>query len=241
MTLVMLPPIGLDEHCWDWLEVGNMHRVTYPGHGGRPEGEAPWSLATIADETAAATSGSLDLVGVSMGGMVAQHIALRHPARVRSMLLACTTGASHPAVMLERAREVETGGIEPTLRTTLARWFSPDLLRDQPNHPAVRYAVATLRAISSRAMANGWRAIAGHNVLDRLGEVACPVACVAGHIDVATPVSTVAEIWKRLKRARLSVLAGPHMLHLENPAAFSAAVKEHLTWAAATDGGALHA
>src|SRR2546423_5053787 len=103
--------------------------------------------------------------------MVAQHVALRHPERFRSLLVACTGAAVEPGGMLERAAEVEARGIHGVLETTLERWFTPAALAAVPEHPGVAYARRTLLALDPGSFADGWRAIAGHDVRARLGEI----------------------------------------------------------------------
>ncbi|HEX4088631.1 MAG TPA: alpha/beta hydrolase, partial [Trebonia sp.] len=105
MTLVLLPPVGLDERCWDWLDLpAPAIRHVYPGFGARPRDNRPADLDTWADEVAGLGDGEpLDLVGISMGSMVAQHLAVRHRDRVNSLLLACTGGSADPATALARA------------------------------------------------------------------------------------------------------------------------------------------
>ena len=61
-------------------------------------------MASLADEVADAYDPPLHLIGVSMGGMVALNVAVRHPDRVGSVLVACTGAAVDPDVMRERAR-----------------------------------------------------------------------------------------------------------------------------------------
>jgi 3-oxoadipate enol-lactonase len=230
VALVLLPPIGLDEHCWDWLDLPvPAIRHVYPGFGGRPRDGRPGDLDAWADEVAALGDGEpLDLAGVSMGSMVAQHVAVRHPDRVRSLLLACTGGSADPGSALARAGAAEEEGMAAVLDATLRRWFSPEALAARPAHPGVAYATATLLALDPRSWADGWRAIAGHDVLAKLGAVTAPVTCVAGRDDLSAPVERVRALAEAIPGARLEILDGPHMIHLENPAAFSAALAAHL-------------
>lgn len=230
MTLVLLPPIGLDEHCWDWLDLTRPAiRHVYPGFGRRPRDSRPADLDTWADEVAALGDGSpLDLVGVSMGSMVAQHVAVRHPDRVRSLLLACTGGSADPAVALGRAGAAEAAGMAGVLEETLARWFTAAALAAGSGHPGVAYARATLLALDTASWAAGWRAIAGHDVLAALGAVTVPATCVAGRSDASAPLPRVRRLADAIPGARLEILDGPHMMHLENPAAFAAVLTAHL-------------
>jgi 3-oxoadipate enol-lactonase len=231
VALVLLTPIGLDAGCWAWTDlVGDgVFRHVFPGFGGRPRAAEPPTMATLADEVAASYPGELDVVGMSLGGMVGQHLTVRHPDRVRSLVVGCTGAAADPEVMEARAVAVETGGMEAVLDSTLERWFTQGVLQ-QAGHPGVEYARRTLLGLDPGSFADGWRAIAGHDVRARLPEIDVPVTCIAGTADAASPVLRTQDVADRVKNSRLVILDGPHMMHLERPAEFSAAVREHLRW-----------
>jgi pimeloyl-ACP methyl ester carboxylesterase len=231
VTLVLLTPIGLDDGCWAWTDLASeetaMH--VFPGFGGRHRAEPPPTMATLADEVAASYSGELDVVGMSLGGMVGQHLTVRHPDRVRSLVVGCTGAAADPVEMERRAVAAETGGMEAVLDETLERWFTPAALA-RPDHSGVAYARSALLALDPGSFADGWRAIGGHDIRDRLGEIRVPVTCIAGTADAASPVSRTQEVAERVQNSQLVILDGPHMMHLERPAEFSAAVRDHLRW-----------
>jgi 3-oxoadipate enol-lactonase len=230
MTMILLPPVGLDDGCWDWLSLpgdGCVKHV-YPGLGSRPRGGFELTLDNLADEVVTLADGPLDLVGVSMGAMVAQHAAIRHPGRVRSMVLACSGASASPAWSMEQAATVERDGMAAVLDSTLARWFRPETLAMSPAHPGVAYVTATLLALDPRSFADSWRAIADHDVLGQLPAVAVPATCIAGSADSAAPADRMRLLTDGLPDARLVVLDGAHMLHLENPRDFSRELAAHL-------------
>jgi 3-oxoadipate enol-lactonase len=235
VALILLHPIGLDAHCWDWLDVGQALKPTFPGHGSRPRPKRVASLDDIADEIAGQSDGRLDVVGVSMGGAVAQHLALRHPSRVHSLMLACTGGNTNREKLRERGQAAEDGGMESVLASTMQRWFTPEALEADPPHPGVAYARSCLMAMDPTAFADAWRALAEHDVLDRLKEICVPVTCLAASSDASSPVSARETLTRRLPNARMVILDGPHMIHLENPVDFSQAVRDHVSWSSATD------
>jgi 3-oxoadipate enol-lactonase len=203
----------------------------FPGFGRRPRRDSAPDMAELALEVVDSYDGPLDLVGVSMGGMVAQNIAVGHPGRVRSLLTACTGAATNAQAMLGRAEAAETQGMSGVLQTTLDRWFTPEALGEQPEPAGVTYARQTLLALEPESFADGWRAIATHDVRDRLAEIGVPTTCIAGDRDAASPIARGEEIADRVPNSRLVILEGPHMMHLENPAGLSAAIAEHLRWA----------
>ena len=73
MTLVLLAPVGLDAGTWELcdLPAGDVARHELPGFGARARAARTPTMASLADEVAGAHDGPLDLVGVSMGGVVA--------------------------------------------------------------------------------------------------------------------------------------------------------------------------
>jgi pimeloyl-ACP methyl ester carboxylesterase len=235
VTVVFMAPIGSDADSWERVHAAAAAvKHQFPGFG-RPRAATQPTMASLADEVAASHAGPLDLIGISMGGMVGQHVALRHPDRVRSLMVACTGAGVDPEVMERRAEAAESGGMAAVLDSTLERWFTPDALAQRPEHPGVAYARRTLLALDPHSFADGWRAIATHDVRARLPELTPPVTALAGARDSASPLQRSEEIAQRAQNGRLVVVEGaPHMIHLECPEQLSAAVEEHLGWAGAS-------
>jgi 3-oxoadipate enol-lactonase len=228
--LVLLHPIGLDSQCWVWAGLPEAIPLDLPGHGDRAlSGER--DLADVADTVVAAVDGPLDLVGVSLGGAVAQQIAVRHPARVRSAVFACTSPATRTEVLLARAEELERDGVEASLPPTLERWFSPDALA-QPDHPGVAYARRRLLADDPAMLSASWRMLAGHDLRRELTQLRLPVTVILAAEDKGTPRSAVDELHGLVPGAVLEVVLGPHMVHIEQGPLFAAAVRRHLLRAA---------
>ena len=232
-----MPPVANDAECWQWLELPEMPvvRHVFPGTGGRPRATVQPTMASLADEVAAGYEGPLDLVGVSLGGVVAQHLALRHPDRVRSLLVACTGASADRETMERRAADSEALGMAGMLDDTLERWFTPEFLASEEAPPALAYARSVLLALDPACFADQWRAIAGHDATARLGEIAVPTTALAGTADRASPPERTRVISDGVQRGRLVVLEGPHMMHLERPRELSAAIADHLRWAGALE------
>ena len=236
-TLVLLTSIGIDRDSWQWLDLPTEMPVAmpeHPGHGSRPPAEGRYGLDELADRIVAEVPGPLHLAGVSMGGIVAQHAALRHPDRVRSMMLAGTGASADAETMEERALAAERDGMAARIEGIMPRWFTPETLAAEPEHPGVRYVRETLLKLDPRAFANAWRAIGTHDVRDRLGELRLPTTCVAGAHDPAAPPERLGILVDGIAGARSVVIEdAAHMMQLERPEAFSAALHEHLSFAGA--------
>jgi pimeloyl-ACP methyl ester carboxylesterase len=230
-VLILLHPLGLDRHCWGLTALDTAGALDLPGHGDRIGVPVPSSVEAFADDIASQVSGSFDVVGVSVGGMVAQHLALRYPARIRSAVLACTTDRADARVALERAAAVEEGAMAGVLDSSLMRWFSTDAL-ERLGDQGVAYARERLLTDDPAAIAATWRAIAGHDVASRLSAIRQPVTVLAGSADVSSPPVRMAQLQQRLPNSRFEVVRGPHMLMLENPAEFTRAILSHLEWVA---------
>jgi 3-oxoadipate enol-lactonase/3-oxoadipate enol-lactonase/4-carboxymuconolactone decarboxylase len=230
MPVLLLHAIGLDAASWDGTTIPDGVPMDLAGFGTQPLLPGGLDLPAMADDVEARSpQGMLDVVGVSMGAMVALQIALRHPARVRSLVVACAPAAADPAVMHERAEGVRTGGMAAQLPVTLDRWFTDGALAD-PDHPAVRRARERLETDDPEAFAQGWLAIAGHNVRSRLPDLDLPVTLIAGREDKAAAPAALEAFQDGLPNSRLVVLDGPHILYMECPEEFSQAVRDHLAW-----------
>lgn len=230
MTTLFLHPVGLDANCVQWLDVPQVQAGTFPGHGERARARPGLRLEHMADEIAGWTTGPLDVIGASLGGMVALHLALNHPHRVRSLVLACTTAAGDAAVMSDRAAATEERGSLGMLDETMTRWFTVPTVKGDPLDPPVAYARERLIAMDAGALADTWRAIAAHDVRNRLAAITAPATCIAGLKDLSTPPPVMTELADGLPNSRLVTMDAPHMAFLERPAEFSAFVREHLAW-----------
>jgi 3-oxoadipate enol-lactonase len=229
MHVLLLPAIGLDAASWDGTSIPDAVPMDLPGFGVQELPPGGLDLPAMADDVVArAPSGMLDVVGCSMGAMVGLQIGLRHRERVRSLVVACAPVAADPAVMQERAEVVRSGGIASQIPGTLERWFTEAALAD--GHPAVGRARQRLEADDSEAFAQGWLAIAGHDVRSRLPELDLPVTLIAGREDKAAAPAALEAFQEGLPNSRLVVLDGPHILYMECPEAFSRAVEDHLRW-----------
>jgi len=203
-----------------------------PGHGESPQLPV-LSLEAVADHVAMRVSEltvpgeRVHVVGLSMGAMVAQHLALRHPELIASLVIACASAAAAGPVLRERADAIERLGMVGVIDDYLTRWFSPAALSGA-GHPGVEYVRRRLLADDSTVVAAYWRAMAQHDVLDALPRITAPTTVVAGSADRSASVDTLRDVQSRIPGAQLRVVDGPHMLQLESPAAFQAVLAEHL-------------
>lgn len=226
--VLFLHPVALDGRAASWLGLGDdVIAPAFPGHGGRLRRPGS-TLAEIADDIAASTEGRLHVVGASLGGMLAMHLALRHPERVASLALCFTVPRGNPTAMLERAEATERRGSAGMAQSTMERWFSADGLAREQELSGVRYARERLLTTPAGAIADAWRAIAGHDVLDRLPEITAPTTCIAGSGDQSSPLEAMRATAHGIPGAELVILDEPHMGFLENPAEFSATLRTHL-------------
>ena len=121
--------------------------------------------------------------------MVALHLAVRHPQRVRSLLVACTGASADPAVMEQRAADAEALGMAGVLDVTLARWFTPAALAQRPEHARRRLRAASgcSRSSPSASPTAGARSRATTSSRGS-ARSRSPTTAVAGLADAASPV-----------------------------------------------------
>ena len=196
-------------------------------HGAAAADPASFRLETCADDARTL----LDRLGIqrahvagfSMGGAIAQHLALRHPERVASLSLLCTMARAPRDVYLERAATAERDGMEALVAPTLTRWFSAEALASD-GWP-VRYARRCIAEARVEYWAAAWRGLAEIDTLDRLGSIAAPTHVIAGEHDRSTPPEQMREIADGIPGSRFTVIAGaPHLAALELPGAVADAL-----------------
>lgn len=227
MTALLLHPIGLDRRTWDRVPIDDALAIDLPGHGDVALGSID-SLEAVADAVAhrLPRGEAVDVVGISLGGMTALHLVLRHPDRVRSLVVACAPAATPTEVMRQRADDTERLGMEGMIEGMMERWFTPVALADR-----AAFVVETERCLLAdepAEVAAVWRLIADHDVVGSLQDIRVPVTVIAGSFDLSVPPSAARSLAQGIPDARYVELEGPHMLHLEQAGLFGAAVREHL-------------
>jgi 3-oxoadipate enol-lactonase len=231
--LVLLHPAGLDRSFMAALarEAAGSHRVLgidLRGHGLSPDAAPSITLDDHAADVAAALTvhgrGPAVVLGLSLGGMVAQMLALRQPGRLAGLVLCgCTGGfsAELQPLLRERGLAAQRGGMAGVTDATLERWFTPAFLAN----PAVSLVRERLLHDKPSNWSATWNAIAGFNALPRLGELRLPALVIGGERDAATPLAATDALARAIPGARHHVLAGaPHMMQIECAQAFNQAV-----------------
>jgi 3-oxoadipate enol-lactonase len=168
-------------------------------------------------------AGPVVWIGLSMGGMVGQGLAIRHPELMRGLVLANTSAkypeAAQPA-WAERIAKIAQGGLPAIADTVIERYFSAALRAQQPAQ--VEQFRRTLLRTDPAGYAACCPAVARVDWLDRLHEVRCPTLVIAGAEDVGAPVAMSEAIASRIPGARLAVIEGAaHLSVVEQPAAFA--------------------
>ncbi|WP_018259684.1 bifunctional 3-oxoadipate enol-lactonase/4-carboxymuconolactone decarboxylase PcaDC [Methylobacterium sp. WSM2598] len=191
------------------------------GHGASPARDAPIAVEDLADDLLglldALGIGRAHVVGLSLGGMTGQALAMRAPERVLSLTL-MATAAEMPSEQSwnERAATVRAEGTAAIVDATMERWFSPDFPRTSPGavEPVRRQFVETDRA----GYAVCCNAIGRMDLRPGLGRITAPTLVIAGRDDPATPPAKSEEICAGIRHAELVVLPGArHLLAVERP------------------------
>jgi 3-oxoadipate enol-lactonase len=201
------------------------------GRSDKPPG--PYTMADYADDAA----GLLDalgweqaaVIGVSFGGMVAQELAIRHPQRVRRLVLACTSpggelGASYPLHELE---DVPDEVRQPRLLELADTRCDEAWQAEHPDEVAAVLAYRRQSEELSRSdpeAAAGARlqlqARAGHDTCERLHTISCPTLVCGGRYDGIAPPANSEALARRIPGAELELFEGGHMFFIQDRSAW---------------------
>jgi 3-oxoadipate enol-lactonase len=189
------------------------------GHGASDAPEGAYSLDELGEDAVglldALGIGLAHWVGLSMGGMIGQYLALRHPDLFISFSL-CDTAAIIPEeaqpVWEERIHRARSGGMGTLVEETLERWFTSSYLKRKP--PQVESIRTQFLATPVEGYIGCSEAIRKLNYLDQLSQIKTPTLIVVGEEDPGTPVSAAQAMHSRIAQSKLVVL--PSAAHLSN-------------------------
>ncbi len=205
------------------------------GMGRSSKPDAPYSMADYADDAAALMDAvgwdEARVIGVSFGGMVAQELALRHPSKVKRLVLACTSPggaggssfafheiqhlagearARHLIPIADVRHDEAWARAHPDEHAMMVGMMGADPFADEPGR-----ATGARRQLEARAR---------HDVWDQLGLVGCQTLVAAGRYDGIALPETQHNMAHRIAGAEIRFFEGGHMFTLQDPDALPAII-----------------
>jgi 3-oxoadipate enol-lactonase len=218
------------------------------GRSDKPAG--PYSIHQMADDAA----GLLDVlgierarvVGVSMGGMIAQELALRHPGRVRALVLACTY--PEPDAEVERQREFSIGQFGGSVTATgemkidvtaidplglfqhlMPAVFNQEFIEREIGKLVQAFGGALQYGFNMEAILGQVAATMSHKATDRLHRIAAPTLVITGDADRLIPPANSDILARHIPGAKLvKIPGGSHGFNFETPDIFNREVLDFL-------------
>ncbi|HEX3772295.1 MAG TPA: alpha/beta hydrolase [Polyangiaceae bacterium] len=234
---ILIQGLGLSSRFWfgapERLAAGpDPWRAITPDHRGVGKSDRPrgrYSMRLFADDIAAVLDDArVDrayVVGISLGGMIAQHVALRHPSRVAGLVLIATTaGFPHvrppTARALARFLALPLGGklrkrdIDPSFARLLLA--ERDVARAAELLAGWPAALETERT-SLLVYAAHFAALLGHSTGAHLERIRCPTVILTGDDDILLPNENSRLLARLLPGAHLEVVPGGHIVPASDP------------------------
>ncbi|HET7356835.1 MAG TPA: 3-oxoadipate enol-lactonase [Nocardioidaceae bacterium] len=236
-AVFLAPSLGTTSELFDDLAAAlatshHVVRFDMRGHGRSPAPHGPYTMAGLADDVVALADrlgiARFAVLGLSLGGCIAQQLALSHPERLSAAVLCCTLPKfGEPAQWHDRAASVRADGMAVLDEGTRLRWFTEATRTDHPE--VVEHYIDMLAATPVEGYAACCEALAGFDATDRLAEVGVPTRVIAGSEDPVATVELAGKLAAPIPGADLVVIEdASHIACAEQPDAFHAAVAEHL-------------
>lgn len=197
------------------------------GHGGTstPGGayDFAWLTADVLWLMERLGIGRAHFCGISLGGMIAQHVALAAPEKIGKLVLVSTTSAYGPearTLWAERIAAVQAGGMAPLVAPTLERWFTAPY---RAAHPETMARIGAMIAATPVAGYIGCgQAIPHMDTTARLARLRCPALIVAGAEDAGMPPAMGRRIAEHLPGALFEEMpAASHLCNIEQKDSFN--------------------
>lgn len=239
-VVVLGHALGGDLSMWDDVARQLRQRYTvlrydHRGHGRSPVIPGPCSIEALADDAAALIDEQIGApvhyVGLSMGGMVAQQLAARHPRLVGSIVVANSSSyfdETGRAVWRARIETARNHGMAGLADSTMARWFTPEFRAAEGGAERVAELRRRFEAMDPGAYAACGEAVSRIEFCSTNPRIACPTLVIAGTRDEATPPAMSQAICNSISGAVLTTIAAAHLSAVEKPAEFAKLVADFL-------------
>ncbi len=248
--ILLLNGIGLDLSAWGPIAdalARERRLVLVDARGSGRSGRAPepCTTARLAADALALLEhlalGPVDVLGLSLGGLVAQELALAAPRAVRSLVLAATAarlpGRSRRALDAWRRLVLTAADPDAFRREQLAWVLGAATLESDTAVDGIAKALAGAPPPSPQGFSAQANACIAHDARDRAGHIRAPALVLAGGDDALVPPSATEALAKLLPRARFEAHPGGHAFLLESAEAVGAAVLAFLRSMEAREGG----
>jgi 3-oxoadipate enol-lactonase len=226
-TVVLSHALALDRHMWDELTtlLAPRYRVVrydHRGHGQGPNPDTPYTIDDLADDAAAVirsvSSAPVVFAGLSLGGMVGQALAARHPSLLRG--LAVINSAPHYAdrtLWDTRIQAVRTTGMPAVADASIDRWLTPAFRDTALGQSVAERLRQTLLDTDSLGYVRACEAIAAMDLRPGNRRTTTPTLIVAGRHDLATPLAQSRAIAADIAGSRVVEVESAHISAAECP------------------------
>jgi 3-oxoadipate enol-lactonase len=231
-ALLLVHALGTSHRIWDGVVEalrwpGPVLRYDLRGHGLSEVGEQPYTIASLARDAGLLLDAwgvsSVVVCGLSVGGLIAQELALSD-RRVRAAVLCATAARIGTAAGWQtRIEQVRAGGVSSLSEVVLGRWFSPAFRAEQPE------LVRGYRCLLERTPEAGYLAMLGAlaeaDLSERVRQITVPTLVISGELDEATTPGDGERLASSIPGARFVLLRGAsHLLSVEQPLQVASAI-----------------
>jgi 3-oxoadipate enol-lactonase len=225
--LVLLHCLGVDHRFWDFAaDLGrdfSLLRYDLPGHGASAVPAAPYGIAELSAQLAGLLAANgiarAHVAGISLGGLIAQHLAATRPELVDRLILIDTTPRYTDELRRmwdERAATARAAGVAPMVAALLAIWFSADAL-GRPR-AGVRYVRETLAQCPGEGYALACEALRDADLRALAPKIAARTLVVCGDDDIPSFLEAARWLAGEIPQAELAWIKGAkHASVLEQP------------------------
>ena len=238
--VVLSHALGSNLGMWDAVvailkDRFTLFRYDHRNHGKSEQFQTPFTIDDMADDAASlilevAAGKKVHFAGLSMGGMVAQSLAARHPQLLSSVVIANSAeyyDDSAKKNWTTRIESVNANGIRPIAEAIISRWFTPEFIRTQKGsaNDLVEESKIDLEDCDPLAYALSCNAVANIDFRIPNTLINMPTLIIAGIQDQATPVALSQSIHRNIKNSELIEINAAHLSAIEKPIEFANALQ----------------
>lgn len=237
IPIVLLGSLGSKRSMWrEQIEalntIGPVYAIDIRGHGDSQVLDEPTTMADLAQDVIRSLNmneiASVHVVGLSIGGAIAQELALSSPERVERLVLSSTAPKFGEAdAWRQRIDIARNSGLGSLVGPVMSKWFTPDWADTHPD--VISNIHRNFVETDPVGYARCCEALAGFDTRNRLGEISAPTLVVSATEDGSTPPEVVGQLADGIDGAtRVSIEGAAHMCNLQCPDEYNAALVDFL-------------